>query len=110
MMTSRDFRNIFDLSVFSQVQDCLGSLVLVPHLASFLGHCLPQEWLVWGHVSFFVQLLGCCKSHFSYFLGGFLTHGLISCSSTFICCFVNGICCTVIKRDKPGCDPLLQSS
>ncbi|KAL0008029.1 hypothetical protein SO802_009531 [Lithocarpus litseifolius] len=32
--------------------NCMGSLVLVPHLASFLGHCLPPEWLGWGHSEF----------------------------------------------------------
>ncbi|KAK6228729.1 hypothetical protein SCA6_001069 [Theobroma cacao] len=35
---------------FSQVQDCLVSLVLVQRLASFLGLCLPREWPGWGHV------------------------------------------------------------
>lgn len=35
---------------FSQVQDYSGSLVLVPHLANSLGHCLPPEWLGWDHV------------------------------------------------------------
>ncbi|XP_020412639.1 uncharacterized protein LOC18785348 isoform X2 [Prunus persica] len=30
----------------SEVQDYLVLLVLAPHLDSFLGHCLPREWLV----------------------------------------------------------------
>jgi hypothetical protein len=38
----------FDISVvFSQVQDCLGSLVLVLHLVSYLDRCLLHQWLGW---------------------------------------------------------------
>lgn len=42
-------------SEFSQVQDYLGLLVLVPLLDNFLDHCLPQEWLFLAHVSFHVS-------------------------------------------------------
>lgn len=34
-----------------------------------------------------------------------LYHALFCCSSTAIFCIVNGVCCTVIKRDNPGCIP-----
>lgn len=44
---------------FSQVQDCLVSLVLVQRLASFLGLCLPREWPGWGHVCIPIWLSAC---------------------------------------------------
>lgn len=34
----------------SEAQDCLGSLVLVLHLASYLVLCLPLGWLFWVHI------------------------------------------------------------
>lgn len=42
--------------MFSQAQDYSASSVLVLHLASFLAHCLPQQWLGWDHVSLFANL------------------------------------------------------
>lgn len=74
LITSIDFGTCMTCVVFSQVQDCLGSLVLVPHLASYLDHYLPQEWHGWGHVCFLVPLLGNCKLFScwcSFFLVGF---------------------------------------
>ncbi|XP_048231643.1 uncharacterized protein LOC8259531 isoform X3 [Ricinus communis] len=38
-------------STWARVIDVMDSEVLVLHLDSFLDHCLPQEWLGWGHVS-----------------------------------------------------------
>ncbi|XP_048231642.1 uncharacterized protein LOC8259531 isoform X2 [Ricinus communis] len=37
-------------STWARVIDVMDSEVLVLHLDSFLDHCLPQEWLGWGHV------------------------------------------------------------
>lgn len=94
---------------FSQVQDYLGSLVLVPHLASFLGHYLLLEWLGWDLVCLLVPSLAYWNSVLSPFLswGWVLTSNLcvICCSPTTSCCFINGIRCSVIKRYKPGYIP-----
>lgn len=82
-------------SGFSQVQDYLDLLVLVPLLASFVDHCLPQEWLLLVHVSLHVptqSFLACF-----YFV---LHQNNVFCSLAFVCCFVDGTCGSDIKRDK----------
>lgn len=97
----------FDISVvFSQVQDCLGSLVLVLHLVSYLDRCLLHQWLGWVLVCM-LRKMRLFNVWVSVCLNLVLNDWLVQCNCSFtsICCFVDGTSCTVIKRDQQGCIP-----
>lgn len=90
----------------SQVQDCLGSLVLVPPLVSFLARYLPQEWLGWAHVYASFHNLDPVWKYFLWFvLFSGIKINVVCFRFTRIRCSPDGACCAVIERNQPGYVP-----
>ena len=92
--------------VFSQVQDCLVSLVLVQRLAGFLVFVCHMNGLAGVMYAYPVDnrhvglsIFGLLVVVISFF---FFYHVLFNCSSTAICCRFDGTSGTVIKRDQQG--------